>query len=87
MRMPWDRLPRKIISSWVRSKRPKGCPNLIYVRSLKKSLKKADVVIENWDILSFDRDGSTDVIDNIPIIIAFRHAILLKIDTNTGVFL
>ena len=27
IRMPWDRFPRKMISSWVRSKRPKGCPS------------------------------------------------------------
>ena len=47
MRMLWYRLPRKMISSWVCSKRPKGCPNLTYGRYLKKSLKKANVGIEN----------------------------------------
>ena len=28
--MPWDYLPRKMISSWVCSKRLKGCPNLTF---------------------------------------------------------
>lgn len=42
MRMPQDRLPRKMIL-----KRPKGYPNLTCGRSLKKSLKKADVDIKN----------------------------------------
>ena len=65
MRMPWNRLPRKVMSSWVRSKRPRGCPNLTYGRSLKKSLKKADIDIENWDILALDRDRWRNVIHNI----------------------
>ena len=42
MRMLWDRLPRKMIL-----KRPKCYPNLTCGRSLKKSLKKADVDIKN----------------------------------------
>ena len=68
MRMSWDRLPRKVISFWIRSKRPKGCPNLTYGRSPKKSLKKADVDTENWFVLSLDCDGWTNVINNIPLV-------------------
>ena len=68
MRMPWDRLPRKMITSWVRSKRPFGCPKLTYGRSLKKSLNKAGVETENWYNLSLDRDGWRNIIDNVPLI-------------------
>ena len=56
MRIPWDRLPRKMISSWVRSKSPEGCSDLNYGRSLEKSWKKADFDIENWRVLFLDRD-------------------------------
>ena len=41
MRIPWDRLPRKMISSWVRSKSPEGCSDLTYGRFLEKSWKKS----------------------------------------------
>ena len=41
MLSPLDRLPRQMISSWVRSKRPKGCPNLNYGRSRKEFFKKS----------------------------------------------
>ena len=68
MCMPWDLLPRKMISSTVGSERPKGCPNLTYGQFLKKSLKKADVDIENWHVLSLDRDGWRDIINNIPLV-------------------
>ena len=68
MRILWGRFPRKMISSWVRSKRHKSCPNLTYGRSLKKSLKKYDADIENWHVLSLDRNGWTEVINNIPLV-------------------
>ena len=57
MRMPWDCLPRKMILFWVRSKQPKGCANVTYGRYLKSFLKKADVDIEKWNVLSLDHDG------------------------------
>ena len=40
IRMPWERLPRKMLSCWVRSKRPRGCPKLKVVINtfLKKNL-------------------------------------------------
>ena len=68
MHMPWDRLPRKMISPWVCSKKPKVCPNLTYGGSVKKSLKKSYVDIENWHVLSLDRDGWRDIIDNTPLV-------------------
>ena len=66
MRMPWNRLPNKMISSWVRAKRPRGCPSLTYGRSLKKSLLKAGVEMENWTVLCQDRAGWRNIINSIP---------------------
>ena len=42
-RMPWNRLPRKMLSSRARSPGPRGCPKMTYGRSLKKSLKKSEI--------------------------------------------
>ena len=55
IRMPWSRLPRKMLSSWVRSKRPIGAPKFTYGRSLYKALKKADIDVDFWHELAMDR--------------------------------
>ena len=47
-RMDMDRLPRKMISSWARNKRPQGCPKFTYGRGLVKALKKANIDITTW---------------------------------------
>ena len=47
-RMPFNRLPRKMLSCWVRHKRPRGAPRFTYGRSLKKALKKANIQLDNW---------------------------------------
>ena len=54
-RMPWNRLPRKMLSSRARSLGPRGCPKMTYDRSLKKSLKKSEMNIETWQELALDR--------------------------------
>ena len=55
IRMPWSRLPRKMLSCWVRSKRPRGAPKYTYGRSLMKCLKKANIDTERWHIIAKDR--------------------------------
>ena len=55
IRMPWERLPRKMMSSWVRSKRPRGAPQLTYGRSLYKALRKAGVDTNTWHELAMDK--------------------------------
>ena len=55
IRMPWSRLPRKILSCWVRSKRPRGAPKFTYGRSLMNCLKKANIDRERWHLLACDR--------------------------------
>jgi len=52
VRMGMDRLPRKMISSWVNEKRPRGSPEMTYGRSLFKALKKANVEKDDWFVLA-----------------------------------
>ena len=54
MRMPYERLPRKMITSWVPARRPVGCPSFTYGRGLYKSLKKADISRSEWATLATD---------------------------------
>ena len=55
-RMPYNRLPRKMLSSWVRSKRPRGAPQFTYGRMLRKSLKKAGIEYDGWVEHANDRE-------------------------------
>ena len=54
-RMDSTRLPRKMMSSWVRHKRPSGCPRFTYGRGLNKALKKANLETSSWHELASDR--------------------------------
>ena len=64
-RMDYDRLPRKMLSSWVRSKRPRGAPRLTYGRSLRKALKKANVNTQTWSNVAEDRQEWRNIINNL----------------------
>ena len=66
-RMPRNRLPGKMLTSWVRSPRPRGCPKMTYGRSLKKSLKKSEINIETWHELALDRSAWKNVIENLKV--------------------
>ena len=52
----FDRLPRKMLSSWVVSKRPRGAPMFTYGRGLVKAMKKADIPIDIWFDLANDKN-------------------------------
>ena len=54
-RMDFGRLPRKMMTSWVRHPRPRGCPRFTYGRGLNKALKKADVDNSSWFEMASDR--------------------------------
>ena len=64
-RMPSHRLPRKMLSSWVRSKRPRGAPRFTYGRTLKKALKKANVDATNWYESAADKKGWREILRNL----------------------
>ena len=55
MRMSWNRLPRKMLSCWVRSKRPRGAPRYTYGRSLYKCLKKSGIDPNVWHELALNK--------------------------------
>ena len=54
-RMDFDRLPRKMLSSWVTAPRPAGAPQMTYGRSICKALAKFNVPIDVWPELAADR--------------------------------
>ena len=43
VRMPIDRLPRKMLTAWVPSKRVIGCPRMTYGRTVKKALMNCGI--------------------------------------------
>ena len=47
-RMPFDRLPRKMLTSWVCARRPVGAPQFTYARGLHKALDKTGIDRSSW---------------------------------------
>ena len=64
-RMDYSRLPRKMLSSWVRSKRPRGAPRFTYGRSLRKALRKANIEPATWQVCAQDRNDWRNLINSI----------------------
>ena len=64
-RMPFARLPRKLLSSWVNNRRPKGSPEFTFGRGVYKALKVVDVNKFDWFGLAIDRHSWNDVIAGI----------------------
>ena len=56
MRMGEERMPRKLITSWVRNPRPRGCPQFTYGRGLYKAMKKKQMDKETWFEMTQQRD-------------------------------
>ena len=56
-RMGYARLPRKMMSSWVCHKRPRGCPQYTHGRSLTKALRTAGIDVDAWPALAADRSS------------------------------
>ena len=54
-RMPFDRLPRRMLSSWVAAKRPSGGQLMTYGRSVYKALDNFGISRETWPALAADR--------------------------------
>ena len=65
-RMPFERLPRKMLSSWVRADRPIGAPQFTYARGLLKALGKAGIDSKTWHQLAQDREGCVAREDKCP---------------------
>ena len=54
-RMGFERLPRRMLSSWVPHKRPLGAPRMTYGRSLRKALDVFGLDHSKWHELAADR--------------------------------
>ena len=54
-RMPFDRLPRRMLSSWVAAKRPSGGQLMTYGRSVSKALDNFGIDRDSWHALAADR--------------------------------
>ena len=63
-RIGYDRLPRKMLVSWVPSKRPIGAPEFTYGRGLYKCFKKFDIDKNDWHNLARDRLMWNNVVGN-----------------------
>jgi hypothetical protein len=55
-RMPGDRLPRRLLTSWVMAPRPKGRPPLTYSHGILSDLRTHGLS-ETWSTLALDRDA------------------------------
>jgi len=54
-RMNYNRLPRKLINSWLSKRRPHGSPRITQGRYMKSVLKEANISIQNWHKIANDR--------------------------------
>jgi hypothetical protein len=58
-RMPMTRTPRKLLTAWVKHKRPRGAPRMTFGRTLNKALKAAKIpstMTATWIRLAQDRN-------------------------------
>ena len=63
-RMSFDRLPRKLLSSWVHHKRPIGSPEFTYGRGIKKALKWFEID-SDWFNFVHDRNVWRNLINKV----------------------
>ena len=54
-RIPWNRLPRKMLTAWCNSKRPRGAPQMTHGQNLKKKFKRRSVDHKTWMVRSKNR--------------------------------
>ena len=64
-RMSFDRLPRKMLSCWVKNRRPVGAPEFTYGRGLYKALRNSNIDIDTWFEIAFDRQMWKSVVEEI----------------------
>jgi hypothetical protein len=65
-RMPYDRLPRRMLSSWVPTRRPAGCPEMTYGRTMYKTMAKFGIDRSTWPELAADREAWRRVVGGAP---------------------
>ena len=62
-RMDMSRLPRMFLTAWVNHRRPVGCPQMTFGRTLNKALAAKGIpkAFSEWSVLAQDRDEWTDL--------------------------
>ena len=57
-RMPMSRAPRQLLTGWVAHKRPIGCPQTTWGRTIKKALVRSNLPgdFKAWSSLAADRE-------------------------------
>lgn len=63
--MSFDRTPRKLLSSWVNSPRPRGAPEFTYGRGIYKALRFAGIDKFDWFDLAQNRSLWREKVNNI----------------------
>ena len=56
-RMPFDRLPRRWLSSWLPYKRPRGAPEMTLGKTMIKALKTFDIDPKHWPAMAANRNN------------------------------
>ena len=69
-RMDLDRLPRRMLSSWVPHGRPIGCPNMTFGRSIRTALDKFHIDRSRWPELAADRSAWRQTLEKNKIFLA-----------------
>ena len=75
-RMPWDRVPRQLLSSWVSHKRPVGAPKFTYGKAVYAALSWAGITTDRatvstgWPELAQDKGAWKEMLTHL----AERHA-------------
>ena len=64
-RMDFSRQPRMLLSSWVSSCRPRGCPEFTYGRGLMRAFQKNNIDTELWYEHAQNRDVWHSIISNL----------------------
>ena len=54
-RMPFDRLPRRLLSSWLPHKRPRGAPEMTFGKTMIKALKTFNIDPKHWPAMAANR--------------------------------
>ena len=60
-RMPEQRAPRRLLSSWVRAKRPIGRPQMSIAHCIRDTIKRAGLSPHTWITDANDRDHWKDI--------------------------
>ena len=63
-RMGWERIPRKLLSSWVGATRAQCGVEMPYGRALQKAFRRAGLD-ENWHVRAQDRAGWAEMIKGL----------------------